>query len=133
MKIRSLNPDPARLSSYSLRTSIDDAPTRRSTYGRWRNTALDPDPDRVSDGDWPDESALRPFSAYPRNHPISVIIMSTNNHKPRSAELSEYRLSWAFDDEESPTEITIFDPQDETTTRWITMEKDYVRDLDSVV
>jgi len=58
--------------------------------------------------------------------------MSTSNGKSRSAEPPEFRLSWAFDDEDAPTEITIFDPQDETTTHWITIEKGYVRDLDSV-
>ncbi|MFD1597411.1 hypothetical protein [Halobellus rarus] len=58
--------------------------------------------------------------------------MSTSNRKSRTAELSEFRLSWALDDEDSPTEITVFDPQNETTTRWITIEKDYVKNLDSV-
>ena len=42
-------------------------------------------------------------------------------------------LSWAFDDEDARTEITIFDLRTETKTRWITMDAAHVCDLtDSV-
>ena len=51
----------------------------------------------------------------------------------RHAELPNGTLSWAFDDEDAPTEITIFDPQNEITTRWIAIDKDYVCDLNESV
>lgn len=42
-------------------------------------------------------------------------------------------LSWAYDDTDAPTEVTIFDSDGEITTRWITMETEYVRDLDEAL
>lgn len=38
-------------------------------------------------------------------------------------------LSWAFDDETDPTEVTIFDSERELTTHWITIDKDHVCNL----
>lgn len=58
--------------------------------------------------------------------------MSTNDREPRSAELPDFTLCWAFDDEDSPTEVTVFDPEREPTTHWITIEKEYVWDLGSI-
>lgn len=48
----------------------------------------------------------------------------------RPAEQPRYTLSWAYDDEEHPTEVTIFDSREEPTTRWVTVDEDHVRDLE---
>lgn len=42
-------------------------------------------------------------------------------------------LSWAVDDEADPSELTIFEPQAELTTHWITMDTESVCDLDQRV
>ncbi len=59
--------------------------------------------------------------------------MQTHDYKPHPAERSSSHLFWAFDDEDAPAEITIFDPQNETTTRWITIDKHYVCTLNESV
>ena len=58
--------------------------------------------------------------------------MATNNLQSHSAELPNFALCWAFDDEDSPTKVTVFDPQNEITTHWITIEKDYVWGLGGI-
>lgn len=63
---------------------------------------------------------------------ISTKSMSTNDSESHSAELPDVTLCWAFDDEGSPTEVTVFDPQNEITTRWITIDEDYVCDLGGI-
>lgn len=67
------------------------------------------------------------------DHPITSRHMHTHDHESRSAEPPTVALSWAFNDEDAPTEITVFDPQNEVETRWITMDKDHVCDLDESV
>lgn len=56
-------------------------------------------------------------------------VVLTHKH----TELSGDTLSWAFDDANEPTEITIFDRQHEVTTHWITMNEDDVYDLNESV
>lgn len=58
--------------------------------------------------------------------------MQVTNHESRPVELSPVTLAWAFDDQDAPTELTIFDPGVDITTRWITIDADHVRDLDEI-
>lgn len=55
--------------------------------------------------------------------------MPINNHESRHTEGSGVTLAWAVDDRDAPTELTIFDPDDDVTTRWITMDEAHVCDL----
>jgi hypothetical protein len=64
-------------------------------------------------------------------HPTATPSMHT--HDPHPEALSHSTLSWAFDDEDAPTELTIFDPENEITTRWITIDKDYTYTLSECV
>lgn len=52
--------------------------------------------------------------------------MPTHDHNSPPTDPPSGILSWAFDDEDAPTEITIFDPQKESTTHWITSDRDDV-------
>ncbi|MFB6070813.1 MAG: hypothetical protein ABEJ76_07295 [Halanaeroarchaeum sp.] len=49
-------------------------------------------------------------------------------------ELPEFELSFLFDDQEEPTEVTIFHPgaDERSATRWMTMDSDYAVCLDDV-
>lgn len=59
--------------------------------------------------------------------------MQTHDYEPHPEEHSNGILSWAFDDEDAPSEITVFDPQNEITTHWITIDKEYVCDLNESI
>ena len=59
--------------------------------------------------------------------------MTANTSQDLATELPSFDLIWAYDDEERPTEVTIYsDEQDEITTHWITIEEDYAWDLENV-
>jgi hypothetical protein len=49
-------------------------------------------------------------------------------------ELPEFDLTFLYDDEEEPTEVTIFEgtSQADLTTRWLTMDYQHTVALDSV-
>ena len=49
-------------------------------------------------------------------------------------ELPEFDLTFLYDDEEEPTEVTIFEgtSQEDLTTRWLTMDYRHSVALDSV-
>ncbi len=59
--------------------------------------------------------------------------MQTHDHESYSEEHPTGTLSWALDDEDAPSEITVFDPGHDITTHWITIKKDYVCDLNESV
>lgn len=67
------------------------------------------------------------------DHPTATPSMQTHDHESQFEELPDGTLSWAFDDEDDPTEITIFDPRNDITTHWITIEKASVCDLNESV
>ena len=49
-------------------------------------------------------------------------------------ELPEFELSFLFDDQEDPTEVTIFHPgvDERCATRWLTVDDDVAIPLDEV-
>ncbi|SEO27583.1 hypothetical protein SAMN04487948_101476 [Halogranum amylolyticum] len=49
-------------------------------------------------------------------------------------ELPEFELTYLYDDEEEPTEVTIFEgtSEEDLTVRWITMDYPHTVALDSV-
>lgn len=56
--------------------------------------------------------------------------MNTHDYESYHPGLSTATLSWAFNDED---EVTIFDSQSDVTTNWLTIDEDYVCDLDECV
>ncbi|MDS0222432.1 hypothetical protein NDI54_13880 [Haloarcula sp. S1AR25-5A] len=59
--------------------------------------------------------------------------MQTNNHDSRPPNRPDIALSWAVDDRDAPTELTIYDPQSERTTHWLTIDRDFAYDLAETV
>lgn len=55
--------------------------------------------------------------------------MTTPEHESSPDERPSVTLSWAFNDADAPSQVTIFDSDDEITTHWITMDEEYVYDL----
>lgn len=48
-------------------------------------------------------------------------------------ELPEFELTYRFDDEANPQEVTLFvDGDDDLTTRWLTMNRDSAVPLESI-
>ncbi|GAB6861185.1 hypothetical protein ACFR97_14045 [Haloplanus litoreus] len=73
-------------------------------------------------------------SAFVRDRcPTFLAATQTHDHESRPENRPAITLAWAFNDQDAPSEITIFDPQNEITTHWITIDKDYVYDLDETV
>jgi len=59
--------------------------------------------------------------------------MTANTSQNQATDLPSFDLVCAYDDEERPTEVTIYSSDtDEITTHWITIEKDYAWDLMNV-
>ena len=58
--------------------------------------------------------------------------MNPDDPTTPTSERPHVDLSWAFDESEHPTEVTIFDPRYEITTHWITARKDDAYDLDAI-
>lgn len=59
--------------------------------------------------------------------------MNASDNESRSAEHPRHTLRWAYDDEEHPTEVTVFDPGADITTHWITIDKESVWKLDETI
>lgn len=68
-------------------------------------------------------------SAFRVDHPTATTAMTTTEYESYPEELPSVTLSWAFNDADEPTQVTIFDSDDEITTHWITMDEEYVCDL----
>ena len=77
------------------------------------------------------------------NHPVreqankprimSAIEPSTRNQLTHLEELPEFELEYLFDDDESPTEVTVFADDPETlSTRWITIDRSFAVPLEEV-
>lgn len=49
-------------------------------------------------------------------------------------ELPQFELAYLFDDEDHPSEVTIFEDESEEriVTRWITMDRDHAVSLETV-
>lgn len=49
-------------------------------------------------------------------------------------ELPAFELRWRFDDEDAPTEVTVFSPADgaDVTTAWLTMDVDHAVRVDEI-
>lgn len=56
--------------------------------------------------------------------------MSTHDYESYHPGLATVPLSWAFNDD---GEITIFDSQNDVTTHWLTIDEDYVCNLNECV
>lgn len=64
---------------------------------------------------------------------MSAIEPSTQNQSTCLEDLPQFDLEYLFDDDENPTEVTIFaDDPDTLSTRWITIDRDYAVDIDDV-
>jgi hypothetical protein len=64
---------------------------------------------------------------------MSAIEPSTQNQRTRLEELPEFELEYLFDDDDAPTEVTVFADDPETlSTRWITVDRDYAVPLEEV-
>ena len=49
-------------------------------------------------------------------------------------ELPEFELCFLFDDQDAPTEVTIFQPgvDERSATRWLTIDSDHAVDLEQI-
>ena len=65
---------------------------------------------------------------------MSAIERSNSTDGAVLDELPEFDLTFLYDDEEEPTEVTIFEgtSQEDLTTRWLTMDYRHSVALDSV-
>ena len=64
---------------------------------------------------------------------MSAIEPSTPNQLTHLEELPEFELEYLFDDDESPTEVTVFADDPETlSTRWITIDRSFAVPLEEV-
>jgi hypothetical protein len=65
---------------------------------------------------------------------MSAIERSDTTDGAMLDELPEFELTYLYDDEEDPTEVTIFEgaSEEDLTTRWITMDYPHTVTLDSI-
>lgn len=65
---------------------------------------------------------------------MSAIDRSTSTDDAVLDELPEFELTYLYDDDETPTEVTVFEgtSTEDLTTRWITMDYQHTIALDSL-
>lgn len=64
---------------------------------------------------------------------MSAIEPSKQSQHTHLEELPQFDLEYLFDDDESPTEVTVFaDDPESLSTRWITVDREFAVPLEEV-
>ena len=83
----------------------------------------------------PPHATSRPRPGHPQTHhpTMSAIEPSNQSQHTHLEELPQFDLEYLFDDDDCPTEVTIFaDDPESLSTRWITIDREFAVPLEEV-